>query len=86
MPYIQQVERKQYEAVLDELLPKLSLEVPGDVVYVIYVIILRLWYRGKRFSNINAIRGILWSVLSEFDRREAAPYEDKKIEENGDVD
>ena len=85
MPYIEKIERRKYEAILDELLPKLTLDIPGDVVYVLYAIILRLWKRKKKFSNINTIRGILWSTLTEFDRREASVYEDKKIQENGDV-
>jgi len=85
MPYIEKVERKQYEAILDDLLPKLTLDAPGDIVYVFYTVILRLWKRKPHFAAINTIRGILWSVLSEFDRREASVYEDKKIQENGDV-
>jgi hypothetical protein len=85
MPYIEPVERKQFEAILDELLPKLTLDIPGNVVYVLYAIIVRLWRRKKKFNSINTIRGILWSTLVEFDRSEASYYEDGKIRENGDV-
>lgn len=41
---------------------------------------------GKyNYSKINEIIGVLECCKQEFYRRIAAPYEDKKIEENGDV-
>jgi len=41
--------------------------------------------RGLRYQNINDIMGALDGASKEFYRRVAAPYEDKKISENGDV-
>lgn len=57
----------------------------GELVYVLYKICLSYWrYRG-RFQDIAEIRGALSSTLHEFDRRVADLYENRKIEENGDV-
>jgi hypothetical protein len=40
---------------------------------------------GLRYAQINDIVGALEGAKLEFYRRVAAPYEDKKILENGDV-
>jgi hypothetical protein len=40
---------------------------------------------GKNYAKINDIIGALEACKLEFYRRLAAPYEDTKIEENGDV-
>lgn len=40
---------------------------------------------GKNYTTINAVIGVLECAKLELYRRIAAPYEDKKKEENGDV-
>ena len=40
---------------------------------------------GGRYQQINDVIGALEGAKLEFYRRLVAPYEDKKIEENGDV-
>ena len=40
---------------------------------------------GVSYTNINEVIGVLECVKLELYRRMSAPYEDKKIEENGDV-
>jgi hypothetical protein len=40
---------------------------------------------GLSYQTINDIVGALEGAKLEFSRRVAAPYEDKKIKENGDV-
>jgi hypothetical protein len=40
---------------------------------------------GLNYANINAVVGVLECMKLEFYRRAAAPYEDKKIQQNGDV-
>lgn len=40
---------------------------------------------GVNYGNINAVLGVLTAVQLELYRRLAAPYEDKKMAENGDV-
>lgn len=41
--------------------------------------------KGLRYNQINDVVGALQGCLLEFYRRVAVPYEDSKIEENGDV-
>jgi hypothetical protein len=40
---------------------------------------------GVNYSNINALIGVLECAKLELYRRVASPYEDVKIEENGDA-
>ena len=40
---------------------------------------------GIRYDHINEVVGVLECAKLELYRRVAAPYEDQKIEENGDV-
>lgn len=40
---------------------------------------------GGRYQQINDVLGALEGAKAEFYRRIVAPYEDKKIAENGDV-
>ncbi len=46
--------------------------------------ILKELYEPKYF-NYNRAMGVLSSIQAEYYRRDVAPYEDKKIAENGDV-
>ena len=46
---------------------------------------LYLCHQGKRYEHINAVVGVLECAKLEMYRRIAAPYENQKIEENGDV-
>ena len=59
---------------------------PGDLEYLITVQLVE-YLRGQGLSHqtIAEIRGVLSGALSEFNRRVAFPYEDKKIRENGDA-
>ena len=58
----------------------------GELNYTITKMLLRyLKEKGKSYANINEIMGVLNCVTQEFYRRWAAPYEDEKIRENGDV-
>ena len=40
---------------------------------------------GLKYETLNAIVGVLECAKAEFYRRVVAPYEDLKIQENGDV-
>jgi hypothetical protein len=88
MPYIFQDDRQQYDADLDALDEGLDEYgyVSGHVTYVLYKLMARWFEKQPSYSTICKIRGCLIGTLAEFDRRIAAPYEDKKIKENGDVD
>mgnify|MGYP001565497510 CR=1 FL=1 len=58
----------------------------GELNYLLTQVVLTyLDRKGKSYQTINDIIGALEGAKLEFYRRVAAPYEDKKIQENGDV-
>lgn len=80
MPYISQEARKQ-------LAQGKAPENAGELNYTITKLLLEYLHRkGTRYAHFNEIMGVLNCVSHEFYRRWAAPYEDKKIQENGDID
>lgn len=87
MPYIAAEDRPQYDKVLAELTEILKKNPPesidGHLNYVITKIIKEVY--PLRYYHINKAMGVLECVQQEFYRRVAAPYEDTKIEQNGDV-
>ncbi len=87
MPYITQDDRQSYDEKLDDLCLTLDEEgwQPGHVTYVLYMIVARLFKKLPSYHSICHIRGCLIGTLAEFDRCLAAPYEDLKIRENGNV-
>jgi hypothetical protein len=58
---------------------------PGELNYVITMLIKNYFNNKPCYQSINDIVGALESAKLEFYRRVAAPYEDLKIKENGDV-
>lgn len=80
MPYIPDSERRI------DLLPT---GFPRDVGELNFAITALVWdyhvVNGGRYQHINDVLGALEGAKLEFYRRVAAPYEDKKCEENGDV-
>lgn len=59
---------------------------PGELNFLVTEIIADYWYFGdKNYQAINDILGALEGAKLEFYRRIAGPYEDKKIQENGDI-
>ena len=87
MPYIKQEDRKVYDDKLDDLCEALEEEGydEGHVTYVLYMIVARWFKHIPKYKSIARIRGVLLGTISECDRRIAAPYEDQKIKEKGDV-
>jgi len=56
----------------------------GELNYAITILCLK--YAGQfNYAKINEVIGVLECAKLEFYRRLAAPYEDTKIKENGDV-
>lgn len=41
--------------------------------------------KGVTYETLNAVVGVFESAKAEFQRRVVAPYEDSKIQDNGDV-
>lgn len=70
------------------LKPELSnedfLAIVGDINYAFSRILGGLMGQIS-YSKIALITGVLENIKQEFYRRAAAPYEDKKIAENGDI-
>lgn len=87
MPYITQEERPQYDEVLEQMIKLLKEKTPenvdGHLNYVVTRIIKEVY--PLRYYHINKAMGVLECIQHEFYRRVAAPYEDTKIEQNGDV-
>lgn len=79
MPYIQAARRADFE---DGDYP----ENAGELNYILTNVVLSYYQRyGPGYQYLNDILGALEGAKLEFYRRVAAPYEDKKIIENGDV-
>ena len=94
MPYITEAKRKKYQNAISEIVHNLNIEngaiqgfyPVGDLNYIISEIINQTIQRqGLRYQNVNAVVGALECCKLEMYRRLIAPYEDEKIESNGDV-
>lgn len=61
-------------------------ETAGELNYAITRLV-RDYFRGssRNYQTINNILGALEAAKAEFYRRVVVPYEDAKIQENGDV-
>jgi hypothetical protein len=85
VPYIKQDNRKKFNSLIDTLANQICDE--GELNYVITKLIHTCMEKEeKKYSILNKYLGVLECVKSEFCRRIIAPYEDIKIEENGDID
>lgn len=90
MPYIAPEDRESFQAAIDLILEDFKHSGEnwrGDFNYMISSIIsglIELW-DGPRYAQINDLIGVLECIKLELYRRVAAPYEDLKAEENGDV-
>jgi hypothetical protein len=88
MPYVP----KESRARLDEHVNRLVQEIadrdvdPGEMNYVVYAFLLRIFKMYPRYRTINIIDGVLKDVAAELYRRHFGPYEDKAIERNGDIE
>ena len=87
MPYISQEERKELDPLLEPLIEKLKKapmeRLDGRLNYVIYKMLLRLY--SERYFDYNRAMGVLSCVAHEFYRRKVAAYEDRKIQQTGDI-
>lgn len=87
MPYIKPERREKYKEALEELIGILKSlpveEVDGELNYVVTKIIKEVY--PLRYFHLNKAIGVLECIKQEFYRRVAAPYEDEKMRESGDV-
>jgi hypothetical protein len=87
MPYIRYEDRSSYDRVvqlivdtLEDLPPE---KLDGHLNYVITRILVRLY--EPSYFNYNRVQGLLECIQHEFYRRLIAAYEDKKMDQHGDV-
>ena len=91
MPYILQKNREKFEVALLQLEEELTehgrgwFPATGELNFVISSLIWRLFDQRPSYTLGNDLVGVLECVKAEFIRRRLNPYEDKKIQENGDL-
>lgn len=79
MPYVKETVKARID-VLDD--PTSA----GELNYLITMTAIRyVQEKGLSYQTLNDVVGALDGAKAEFQRRVVAPYEDKKIRENGDV-
>lgn len=87
MPYIPYDQRPNIDEVLQPLIEKLKnlpMEDQDGALNYSVTTILKALYEPKYF-NYNRSMGVLSCIQAEWYRRSIGPYEDTKIQENGDV-
>ena len=91
MPYIKQEERGQYNEHTDALAERVvdantGRIKAGDLNYVFTRILYGVFmHAGTSYEKINALIGVLEACKLEHYRKMAAPYENIKNEQNGDI-
>lgn len=84
MPYIKQEKRALLDPHLEELAREVASE--GDLNYCIYKLSSLLIAKiGESYANYSMCGSAMEHAKLEWYRRRVAPYEDKKIVENGDI-
>ena len=85
MPYIKQEDRQFFDDRLT--FNAIAIHSAGELNYCITKLIDHYIsaHGGTSYKNINEVVGVLECAKLEIYRRIAAPYEDIKIAENGDV-
>jgi len=96
MPYIKQEDKDKYEPELKGLRRKLldggqrvGIHPPipkGDLTYLAYSLGLSYFKNRESYTTISTAISSLYDAAEELRRRHLNPYEDEKIEENGDVE
>ncbi len=88
MPYIPEKDREALDYAIFDITARILAEegTAGRMNYCISSMInMMIEKKGLSYSNLNEIVGALECIKMELYRRVAAPYEDIKIQENGDV-
>ncbi len=99
MPYISQDFRKPLDPLIDQLAQQIAANSADsndqDTAYAgllnytctrLALKVIRLRFGKMRYGIIATVTGVFKNVSDEFYRRLAAPYEEGKIKEHGDVD
>jgi len=83
MPYVKQSIRNNLDTVVD-MLRWADVRADGDLNYVLYAFCKR--HVDPSYNSYKNFCGELRQCATEIERRLLAPYEDRKICENGDVE
>lgn len=82
MPYITPDERPDLDDYIGEAL--VVIESDGQLNYFITRLVVE-YYEPKTYTEHQHVAGLFPCLGYEYHRRVVAPYEDTKLEENGDV-
>lgn len=83
MPYIREEDRAKFAPAIDAV-P--HIQSAGELNYLLTLIALKyVGQHGLSYQTLNDVCGALHNTNAELQRRLVAPYEDAKIEQNGDV-
>ncbi len=87
MPYVDDATRRRMEPIVKAIRRYFegTEKKPGDLNYLITQATLEFLGEHPCYASFNAVIGALECAKLELYRRMAAPYEDKKAQENGDV-
>lgn len=88
MPYIKQDRREEFAPVVNKLVDLAKEEdlSTGDINYIVSRFIWAIYDQKPSYTRGSEVRAALADARDEFYRRKLAPYEDEKIEENGDIE
>lgn len=85
MPYIKQEERERFARVLERL-NEVSIRSAGELNFLVTSVVHHyLQQFPKSYGVYNDAIGALEAAKLELYRRQVVPYEDIKIQENGDL-
>ena len=86
MPYIEPSQRMPLDPLIEKLANALpETEFAGQLNYIISKIAAHLLHEKLSYARVNEIIGAVECAKQELYRRVAGPYEDTKIDQNGDV-
>lgn len=87
MPYVDEERRARLHDELDALLDVVDSTSAGELNYIITCVMIDHLKHEKRlgYEKVNTLIGVLECAKLELYRRLVVPYEDLKIEKNGDV-
>ncbi len=93
MPYVKPEKRSELAPMVTQMKKSMpAVSTPGDLNYLITELCLAYTAANKKgggyspnYALINEVIGAMECAKLEFYRRLAAPYEDQKVLENGDV-
>lgn len=87
MPYIAQERRPRYDEAIAALATAIDAETPGGDINYIVTRLVAYWIsvRGLSYAVLADAVGVMETAKLELYRRIVVPYEDRKIEESGDV-